>query len=91
MAENKLQQIRKQLDMIDANIVALIAKRISYLPDVMKYKKEHGLPLYQPKREKEIIASRGELAMGAGVDPDFTKKVFRLILKNSRDIQKGME
>ena len=83
-----LNQLRKKFDKIDSKLVALIAERQSYMADIVKYKRRNNLPYYQPKREKEIIKSKKRLARKLKVNPDLIKKIFILIFKNSREIQK---
>lgn len=83
-----LEQIRKRIDKIDAKLVALIAERQSYMADVGKYKRRNNLPYYQPEREKEIIKSKKGMAKKSGADQNLIKKIFILIFKNSRKIQK---
>lgn len=83
-----LDQIRKKLNIIDAQIVHLIAKRQSYMPSVGKYKKQNNLPLYQPKRELAIIAVQKKLGKKLGLDTSLIQKIFLSIFKNSREIQK---
>ena len=84
----KLENIRKELDIIDAKLIKLLAKRQAYMPFVGKYKKENNLPFNQPEREKEILKSKGKMAKDLGLDPNFVEKVFLLIFKNSKEIQK---
>jgi len=86
-----LNTIRKRIDVIDRTIVELIAERQSYMAEMGKYKRAHELPYYQPKREKEILKSKGELASARGVDAVLIKKIFLLIFKNSRRIQKELQ
>ena len=88
MKNIKLEQIRKNIDVVDAKIISLIARRASYMPAVAKYKKENNLPIFQPERKEEIIKSRAGLAKKSRINPSLIKKIFLLILKNSREIQK---
>lgn len=84
----KLEEIRKKLDKIDKSIVRLVAKRLSYMPYVAKYKKEHDLPIYDASREKKVIKSRKMLAQKLNINPNLIEKIFIAIMKESRDIQK---
>ena len=49
------------------------------MPAVGKYKKENGMAINQPKREKEILDS---------LEGDLNKKIFKEIFKDSKKIQK---
>ena len=50
----ELQKIREKLDKIDRSINYLIFLRTSAAVLVGETKKEQDLPIFQPKREKEI-------------------------------------
>lgn len=82
-----LDDIRDRLDEIDEEIIKLIAKRQAYMPMVKDYKKQHGLTIHQPKREKEILEKKKELAKKLGVDEHLVEEVFLALFKNAKEIQ----
>ena len=47
-----LQEIRKQLDSIDAEFVRLFEKRMKICADVAEFKIRTGKAVYDPKREQ---------------------------------------
>ena len=75
-----LIQLRKKINKIDKEIISLIAKRQALMPAVGKYKKENGLAINQPKREKEILDN---------LEGGLNKKIFKEIFKDSKKIQKA--
>ena len=83
-----LDQIRKNIDKIDKQIVQLISLRQSYMPRVAQYKKENSLPIFHSKREKKILESKKELAKKLKIKEELVEKIFKLIIKDSREIQK---
>ena len=83
-----MEHLRKKIDTIDTRIVNLIAKRQAHVFRIGKYKKQHKLSVLQPKREKSIIESKMTLAKKLGLKPALIEKIFKLILANSREIQK---
>jgi len=82
--ENRLRELRDGIDEIDGRIVSLIAKRQDQVVQVTELKKTHGLPIYHPAREEDLISDRRRQGRDAGLDPDFIEELFRLILKQSR-------
>ena len=82
-----LATIREKIDAIDAEIIALLAKRQALMPDVAAYKKAHNLPLYQPDREQAIILAKTNLGKTLGLDPLLIETIFLAIFENSRKIQ----
>ncbi|MEI6396727.1 MAG: chorismate mutase [Candidatus Taylorbacteria bacterium] len=83
----KLEKSRKEIDKIDIEIVELLAKRRDCSAVIGKYKKENGLKIYQPEREREILEKKADLAKKVGVSADLVRKIFRHIFKDSRDVQ----
>jgi len=53
--ENKLQELRKQIDSIDNEILKLLNKRMQIVKKVGELKNTSNSPVYRPEREKEII------------------------------------
>jgi chorismate mutase len=83
-----LTTIRKKLDRIDTQIVTLLAKRQSHMREVGEYKRAMRLPYHQPQREKEILEVKGKLAKAVGVDKALIEKIFKLVFKNARELQR---
>jgi chorismate mutase/prephenate dehydrogenase len=83
-----LTEIRKQLDQLDAEWLKIIAKRLTLIPEVAKFKIENNIPRYQPKREKEMIVVKRKLAEKLGVNPDLAEDILKLIIKESHRIEK---
>jgi chorismate mutase len=83
-----LDIIRKKIDKIDDKIIELLAKRQSLMPMVGKIKKANKMPFNQVKREKEILDAKKKKAKESNVDLQLVEKIFKLIFKNSKDIQR---
>lgn len=81
-----LQEIRAQLDEIDASLVELIEKRMKLSGDVADFKIRTGKPVYDPQREKEKLKSVMAQAQG-----DFNRKsmcgIFTQLMTVSRRLQ----
>lgn len=52
-----MDNLRKQIDQIDENLLSLLKERLKISKKVGIYKKANNLPIYQAKREKEILSS----------------------------------
>lgn len=85
-----LETARKNIDAKDKELLKIIAKRQSYLKTIVDYKKKHNLPIHQPQREKEILASKVALAKKLNLDKKMVEKIFLLIMRNSRKIQSSI-
>lgn len=52
-----LQELRKQIDACDAQLAEAFSRRLEAVDAVARYKQEHSLPIYDPEREAQILAS----------------------------------
>lgn len=82
-----IEQLRQQIDQLDIQLVELLAKRQAVTTQVGEYKKEVGKPIYDPKREADLIAKRRELAQSLGVAPDLIEDLLRRIMRESYQSQ----
>lgn len=51
---NELEQLRKQIDPLDRQIVELLNRRAQLVVQIGKLKQDHSLPVYAPDREKKV-------------------------------------
>jgi len=54
---------------------------------VAEYKAKNGIPTFQPDRELFLIEKVRKMAEKEALDADFTERLFRLILENSKKQQ----
>lgn len=78
---------RDKIDAIDAQLVELLSQRSQCVIEIGKIKRERNLPVYDPKREKDILnrlvaRNRGPL------DGDALKRLFERILDESRRVER---
>ena len=83
-AAEELQHLRKVIDAIDHDMVALLKARQEQVDRVLALKRAHGLPVYHPAREENLISEKRRTARAVGLDPDFLEDLFRRILRQSR-------
>lgn len=50
-----LKELRNKINEIDNEILSLYLKRMNISKQIGQYKKEHNLPIYDSKREEELI------------------------------------
>ena len=53
--ENTLEELRKEIDNIDKNIMENFEKRMKIVSKIADFKKKAGLNTYDPNREKLVI------------------------------------
>ena len=60
MAE--LAELRLEIDRIDREIFALFSERAKVAEGVAEYKREHGMRVFDPARERAKVAAAAEAA-----------------------------
>jgi chorismate mutase len=78
---------RKRIDEIDAQLAELLCERSNCVIEIGKIKRKRDLPVYDPEREKEILArvmrnNRGPL------ENEALKRLFERILDESRRVER---
>lgn len=82
-----INEARRKIDDIDKKMIELFEARMQAVNDVVKYKKEHNLAIFDEKREKEIIENNLKL-----VDTslkDYYLVFFKKILEISKKYQEA--
>ena len=80
-----LQDYRRELDGLDDELLKLFARRMEISAAIGAYKREQGLPVYDPARERQIllkITERSPEGMG-----DYAVALYSLIFELSRASQ----
>ncbi len=83
-AARELASLRQTIDAIDHDMVALLKERQQQVERVVALKRAHGLPVYHPAREENLISEKRRTARAVGLDADFLEDIFRRILRQSR-------
>jgi chorismate mutase/prephenate dehydrogenase len=86
----QLEALRAQIDQVDAEILALMQKRMAIVAELAKTKREGGISLRDPAREAAIVDSRRKRAAELGLSADFVESLFRLIMGASREYQASL-
>ncbi|WWP02142.1 MAG: bifunctional chorismate mutase/prephenate dehydrogenase [Candidatus Dasytiphilus stammeri] len=89
----ELALLRHKIDVIDKTLLKLIAQRMKIVAKVGAIKKNYGLPIYVPEREKYILALRRKEAKKLGLSPSFFEDIIRRIISESyiREYNQGVK
>ncbi len=82
----ELETLRAAIDTVDAEILLLVAKRIGLVLQIADFKRNGGIPVYDPVRERTVIDRLIELAP-ASLDAQVIRRVFERIIDESRRIE----
>ena len=80
-----ITELRGQIDEIDDQLVKLFCQRMDIAAQIAAYKKENGLPIYVPAREREKLM---DVAKKAGPEMDnYTRVLYSMLFELSRSYQ----
>lgn len=82
-----LNELRKEVDEIDKNLVKLLSRRTLHSVLIGRIKRSLGLPTYSPEREKDVTNKISSYAVEP-LRPDAVKRIYERILDESRAIQR---
>ena len=77
---------RKQIDEIDRELVALLNRRARAAHEIGKLKREVGMPIYEPDRERSVFANATRANQGPLPNLDLTR-IYERIMDIMRKIQ----
>jgi len=80
-----INELRQQMDEVDRELVELFKRRMEVARGVAEYKRGSGMPIFDPKREREKLASVAE--MSGEEMADYTRVLYSLLLELSRAYQ----
>ncbi|MFC0179693.1 bifunctional chorismate mutase/prephenate dehydrogenase [Thorsellia kenyensis] len=83
MAINELSDLRQQIDSIDRALLDLLHSRLALVEQVGEVKSLHGLPIYDPTREKSMLTKRRAEAESLGISGDLIEDILRRIMRES--------
>ena len=80
-----LKDLRAEIDKIDDELVRLFCARMDVAAQIADYKKEQGLPIFHPGREREKLQ---DVAKKAGPDMEnYTRVLYSMLFELSRSYQ----
>lgn len=88
MRKQTIAQLRKKIDSIDTKLISLLAGRHAISREISHLKQQNNEPITQKQRERELTALHEKTAATHDINPHFIKKLFSLIIRESKEIQK---
>jgi len=83
-----MKNLRKQIDILDKELIRTLSERMSIVKKIGEYKKEHNLEPLDEKRWSEVLESRKKWARKMELDEEFIEEIFNTIHTKSIDIEK---
>ncbi len=83
----KLEQLRKQIDIVDNEIIDALASRFKIVNQMGEYKRQNNVTVFQAQRWIQIFQDRPQLAEKMGISKAFVEQLYKLIHDESLGIQ----
>ena len=83
-----ITELRREIDGVDSELVRLYLRRMETAAEIGAYKRQNGLPVYDPQREAQLLERVSALAgpeHEAGV-----QALFRLLMERSKAWQRQL-
>ena len=86
---DELKKARESINEIDIEMAKLFEKRMQAASEIAQYKKEHGLPITDSKREAELI-EKNQTRVEDPVIREYYTQYLRAMFKVSKEYQKRL-
>ena len=83
-----LKQLRNKIDKIDTDIIKKVSQRNELSVKIWKLKSKLKHKVFDSKREQKLMLLHEKICRHYNLKTTFIKKLFRIIMVNSRELQK---
>ena len=83
---NLIEKARIKINEIDRKMIELFEERMNVVSDVLKYKKEHNLPVFDEVRELELIKRNTSLLQNKELE-EYYLIFLKGVLESSKKYQ----
>lgn len=80
MIDHRLEELRREIDLVDDQLVAVLADRAALVREVWALKRARGLPLRDPAREQAIVERALSRARARELHPEVLAAVLALLV-----------
>ena len=84
--QGRIEELRSRVDEVDQELIRILNERARIVKEIVGIKAEVGKPLFDPKREEEILRKVAEVNEGPIYDSSM-REIFELILHRIRDLE----
>jgi len=83
-----LDDLRNDIDRVDEVLVRLLNERARVACEIGQIKKELGIEVYQPEREKQVLAHVRSIAAEGPLGADAIARLFERIIDEARRLER---
>jgi chorismate mutase len=84
--QEKVRELRERVDEVDRTLIDALSERARIVQEIMVLKAEAGAPVYDPRREEEILQRVVEQNPGPIYDSSM-RDIFEIVLHRIRDLE----
>ena len=81
--ENKLEELRSEIDKLDEELIDILARRMDIAEEIGKYKKENNITILQLKRWSQVIHDRVLAGNNLGLSKEFLLHLLEAVHEES--------
>jgi chorismate mutase len=85
-----LDELRDDIDRVDEVLVRLLNERARVACEIGVLKKALGVEVYQPEREKQVLAHVRGVAAEGPLGPDAIVRLFERIIDEARSLERRL-
>jgi chorismate mutase-like protein len=85
-----LDDLRDDIDRVDEVLVRLLNERARVACEIGRIKKEQGIEVYQPEREKQVLAHVRGIAAEGPLGADAIARLFERIIDEARRLERRL-
>ena len=85
-----LDDLRDNIDRVDEVLVRLLNDRARVACEIGRMKKDLGMEVYQPEREKQVLAHVRGIAAEGPLGPDAIARLFERIIDEARRLERSV-
>ncbi len=86
-----LEDLRRQIDTIDSDIVRLLNERADVVHEIGVIKKRDGLEIYAPEREEKLLRSLVAKGEGGRLPEDSIRAIYREIMSAALALEEDLK
>ena len=83
-----LDDLRNDIDRVDEVLVRLLNERARCVCEIGRVKKEQGIDVYQPDREKLVLQHVRDVATEGPLGPEAIVRLFERIIDEARRLER---
>lgn len=91
MAEGlTIEELRGRIDVIDDQLVRLLNVRVACAVEIGRLKRGTGVTIYQPEREKQVLAQvrQSATSLAGPLNADAVVRIFERVMDEARSAER---